>query len=221
MRNLEEFKNIHAGQDIYIIASGASCDFIEPDFFSNKITIGVNQVYKKFKTTYIVRKEHRNLDEVLKDEPDTLCFVSLFNCGTLSSHKLDLKKYESNNLLCPYEHPDNTSKSLTKLPETGLIVSWSTITSGIHLAAYMGAKNIILVGHDCGQLDNKCNFNGYHTKASMGWKNGEADYKNWLPKIEGQTIDLKKLLKAKYGCNVYSLNPFINFGLEGHVYKKG
>jgi len=38
--------------------------------------------------------------------------------------------------------------------------------------------------------------------------------------IDGDTIKLKGLLKDAYGCNVVSLNPFINFGLEGHVYKR-
>ena len=101
-----------------------------------------------------------------------------------------------------------------------LVVSYSTITTAIHLAAYMGAKNILIVGHDCGTLDGECNFEGYHTDATykIAWPSGKSGYKNWLPKIEGDTIRLKKLLYAKYGCCVYSINPFINFGLEGHKY---
>ena len=39
-----------------------------------------------------------------------------------------------------------------------LIVSGSTITTAIHLAAHMGAKYIILLGHDCGTLDGENNF---------------------------------------------------------------
>ena len=46
---LIDFKNKHKDSDIYIIASGKSLDFIEPNFFNNKITIGINQVYKKSK----------------------------------------------------------------------------------------------------------------------------------------------------------------------------
>ena len=38
------------------------------------------------------------------------------------------------------------------------MVSRSTVTSAIHLAAYMSAKNIILVGHDCGFINNKSNI---------------------------------------------------------------
>jgi hypothetical protein len=108
------------------------------------------------------------------------------------------------------------------LPEKGLVVSYSTITTAIHLAAYMGAKTIILVGHDCGTLDGNMNCKNYHTPQTLGivWKN-PGQYANWVSqKIEGQTIQLKHMLKEKYGCSIYSLNPFINFNLEGHVYKK-
>jgi hypothetical protein len=224
MNTLEKFKAIHQDKDIYIIASGYSCEFIDPEFFKNKITIGINQVHKKFTIRYGVRKEQKNLDTILSESPGTLWFVSLHDCGVYHFPKLDIKKYEANPNICIFKHNNNDDprQPIMKLPDNGLLASHSTITSGIHLAAYMGAKNIILVGHDCGTLDNQCNFTGYHTKESLYlWKNGESDYKKWLPEIEGQTIQLKKILKEIYNCNVYSLNPFINFGLEGHIYKKG
>ena len=45
-------------------------------------------------------------------------------------------------------------------PADGLVVSHSTITSAMHLAAYMGAATVILAGHDCGALDGQLNFAG-------------------------------------------------------------
>jgi hypothetical protein len=45
----------------------------------------------------------------------------------------------------------------------------------MHLAAYMGAKNIILIGHDCGTLNGEPNFKDYHTDKTykIVWKNGK------------------------------------------------
>ena len=83
----------------------------------------------------------------------------------------------------------------------------------------MGAKNIILVGHDCGSINNECNFNNYYNKITMVQKN-QDEYKDWLKEIESDTIKLKKLLKEKYNSNILSLNPFINFNLEGNKYSK-
>ena len=45
---MESYKNIHKDETIYIIGSGKSVDYLNISFFSNKITIGINQSYKKF-----------------------------------------------------------------------------------------------------------------------------------------------------------------------------
>ena len=86
----------------------------------------------------------------------------------------------------------------------------------------MGAKNIIICGHDCGCINDEPNFDGYHNESTYKiiWRNGKDDYKKWLKKIEQNTIDLKKLLMKTYDCNICSLNPFINFGLEGNIYTR-
>lgn len=222
---LSKFKDIHKNSDIYVIASGPSLDYIDSSFFVNKITIGINQIYKKVKTNYLVRKEKDLLNQILKETPnETIHFISRGVCGGNGNiNKNFIKKnYSSNENIIIYEHNKNNCTMPNVLPKNGLVVSWSTITTGIHLAAYMGAKNIILVGHDCGTLDNITNTKNYHSESTykIAHKKGESDYKVWLPKIENQTIKLKNILKKHYGCNVYSLNPFINFGLEGHKYSK-
>ena len=62
---MESFLDLHEHQDIYVICSGKSCDYIEPSFFDNKITIGINQVYKRFNCKYYVRKEINFIDEII------------------------------------------------------------------------------------------------------------------------------------------------------------
>ena len=223
---MEPYRNIHKGDDIYIIASGKSADFVDPSFFDGKITIGINQSYNRFLTTYLVRKEPEYLSQSLaKLATQCTIFVSIGRCGdanTINRDYVSTLPEKDRNRIVLFDHDPNCLINLTGLPEDNKIVTtYSTITSGIHIAAYMGAKNIILLGHDCGTLDNDCNFVGYHSDNSykIVHKNGQKDYKIWLTKIEGQTIKLKQLLKEKYGCSVHSLNPFINFGLEGHIYK--
>lgn len=215
---LDEYKNKHLNSDIYILASGKSLDYIDNSFFKNKITIGVNQVCNKYISTYLVRKEHILLDSILNI--NTIHFVSRGNCGgnDFLNEKYIVDKYQDNKNIILYNHDANTCK-IENLPsdDDKLIVSWSTITTAIHLAAHMGSKNIILIGHDCGFLDGESNFINYYDEKYIPDKNF---YNDWLPKIESQTIKLKLLLKEKYGCNIYSLNPFINFNLEGHIYSK-
>ena len=226
------YKELHKEETIYIIASGKSIDYIDSDFFSNKITIGVNQTYKKFVPTYLVRKEHQLIDEILDLNLDTIHFISKGNCGenyiNNSTYNLtsNIRQQLENNNIVIYDHIINRLSNIKALPDNdnALIASNSTITTAIHLAAYMGARYIVLVGHDCGSLDNEINFSGYHDKLTYsiihGRENPEEKYRSLLKIIENQTIKLKTLLKEKYGCDIYSLNPFINFGLEGHVYTK-
>jgi len=222
MTELVEYKNKYKGQDIYVIASGKSLDFIEPDFFENKITIGINQVYKKINTTYLVRKELKLSKEVIDNNQDKIIFISKGDCGGNNTKNLDLQKKNNNKNICIFNHDKNIVE-INNLPDDEkIVVSYSTITSGIHLAAYMGAKNIILVGHDCGKIDGESYFKDYHNEKSLSiaWgKKGINGYNGFLGKIENHTITLKKLLKEKYNCNVYSLNPFINFNLEGHKFE--
>lgn len=221
MGSINEFKNKHLGEDIYVIGSGKTLDFLEMDFFDGKITVGINQVFKKVQTTYLVRKEPPK-EEYIEATSGTIHMISRGARGNVSDENLqDIKQNLGGyNNIYVFGHEQNVHK-LTKLPanDDHLVVSFSTITSGIHLAAYMGAKNIILVGHDCGTLNDEPYFTGYHTNATRCQKT-DAGYVKWLAQIEQQTITLKRLLKEKYGCNVYSLNPFINYGLEGNVYKK-
>lgn len=66
MKKLSSYKNIHLNSDIYVIGSGKSLDFLDKSFFDNKITIGVNQSYQYIQPMYLVRKEHKFIDLVLK-----------------------------------------------------------------------------------------------------------------------------------------------------------
>ena len=223
IKNIEHLKDVHMNKDIYIIASGASMDHIHPTFFDGKITIGINQVYKKYDCAYLVRKEVKFIKESLASGSTVI--VSEFDSGNLNSgsHKLNTNKVEHSRL-CYFEHLDNEHNKIdTSVIGDGsnrLVVSFSTITTAMHLAAYMGAFNIILCGHDAGVLDGKMNFEGYIDDITdTPWQNWNQ-YRNWLSVIEGQTLDVKKALEDTYDLNVVSINPFINFGLECHKYER-
>ena len=223
---LDTFENKHKGQDIYILASGPSFDFIDPVFLADKITIGINEIYKKASPTYLIRKDPDLLPASLEANPTVTHFISKGQFGGANTRNKDTIQQKPTLSAAPivlYDHNPNTHKLPEALPEQGLITSYSTIVTAIHLAAYMGAKTILLIGHDCGTLDAKVNCDGYYTPQNylFSWKNGgEGAYRKWVPTIEADTIALKPLIKKKYGCSIHSINPFINFGLEGHAYSK-
>lgn len=71
-------------------------------------------------------------------------------------------------------------------------------------APYMGAKNIILVGHDGGSINGEANFKGYHTSETMDQKNTD-EYKAWLREISEHTVTLKGLLKVNMVAMLFLL----------------
>lgn len=217
-------KNRHKDEDIYIIAAGASAGHVDPAFFRGKCVIGVNRVFVRFPCTYVIQKEYGDASyerELLASQAKPV--IAQWDSGNIRQGKM-----RRNTMLFKrpeyyfFEHLENTREvvdlSVIHRDSDKLVVSYSTITSAMHLAAYMGAKNIILVGHDCGLLDGKATFEGYYRDMSISpWKSID-EYKSWLSIIESQSLEVRDKIRKVFGCNVVSINPFINLGLEGRRY---
>lgn len=208
---ITELKNIHKGSDIWVIASGPSAGLIDPTFFDGKVTIGVNRVWTRFKTGYIVMKESEIIDQAI--DSGATVIASEHNCGNTGYAKT---KAERDFYYFRHRNNDIKDVDLSVIGTDEIVVSYSTITSAMHVAAYLGAKNIILVGHDCGYIDGKRNFDEY---PSAMLARVPGFYDRFLGSIEPQSLMVRERLGEVYSCCIYSLNPFLNFGLEGHVYE--
>lgn len=212
-------KDAHKNKDVYVLGSGATLNFVDPDFFKNKITICVNEVGQAYlpKTKYVLSKHHPEAIRHAEQMPKTKVIVSFGDCGNQYAKTLpDLPN------LYAFHHKQNMCQLANVKrdwpdQETGLYVSWSSITSAMHFAAYLGAKNIILVGHDCGELDGKTWVKDYGYESGNPSEMAEAKQRNYA--FEDQSIAVKQKLKELYNCNIYSLNPFINYNLEGVSYR--
>ena len=90
-QNISTFKGTYKDRDIWIIAAGASMDYIDPSFFEGKLTFGVNDVWRKYKCTWLVRKEFKGLEETYGKAYNLV--VSEFNCGSGSySNDIETKR---------------------------------------------------------------------------------------------------------------------------------
>ena len=72
-----------------------------------------------------------------------------------------------------------------------------------------------MCGHDCGSLDGKIAFDGYYDQV-----NNVISKWRLLNRMEEQTVAVREKLREVYGCRIYSLNPFVNFGLEQHEFRR-
>lgn len=216
-KKIDELRDIHKGKDIWVIAAGASMNYVNPSFFENKITVGVNRVCKNFKCDYVVAKDGRGFKKILSSlEKNNKLVLSKHESGNLHQN---LNNVEFEHFI--FEHPakpneDPILECIIK-ESSQIVVSYSTITSAIHFAAFLGAKNIIICGHDCGTIDGDSTIKNYYGEIAPV-QGTESQYVHWLSKIENHTVAVCHTIQLQYGCNIHSLNPFINFGLEGHTY---
>jgi len=215
-RPITELKNLHDGEIIWVVASGASMDYVEPEFFANKITVGVNRVNRRFDCDYILAKDAKGFEELLQYKKGAQFVVSRHENGDLVA--------PLNELAHPhwvFDHPDkldNQSPNLAAIGSDQLVVSYSTITSALHFAAYLGAHSIIVCGHDCGAINGATCFQGYYAELQPVQGSDPAYYR-WLGEIEQQSISVIRELRKVYGTFVYSLNPFLNFNLDGNTFE--
>lgn len=214
---ITQFRDVHPGADVYVLAAGNTLSYLDQGFFDGKITVAVNEVASRWPITptYIVGKHHPFMVHeaeamapvpVIVPRHDVASFGSpLWETAHANVHTFD----HLNNLV----HEFIATRDWPEYPDQ-LVVSWSTITTAMHFAAYLGAANIILVAHDCGQLGDVPYLPGYqaanHSTDQLGLE--------WVLQIEDQSRQVKRELVKRYGVRVYSLSPFLNYNLEGVPY---
>ena len=206
---LKELRDAHKGETVWVLGSGTTLSHINPRFFDDKVVVSTNFAAKVagIRARYVFSHYH-------EDTADLLNFsdvVVTLRCDT-NTHQEWVGEQPEGLVLIEqpsYQAPGSTWNPFTSQhsPEESLVYGSSSIHGAMHLAAWMGASFIVLVGADCGVLDGCDRIADYpsgHTPWAL-YNNHHKLMKDWL--VE------------KYGVGVYSLNPFINFNLEGHKFE--
>lgn len=209
MLKLDSLRNTHYGSTIWVLGSGPSLNFLSPDFFRDKITVSTN--YSADSLGFVSDYAFSHYHHVSWDLLDKSKVVVTLAKDTVTQQ--DWLKPDVENLVLieqlNYNPPGSNWNPLTSHnpgKET-LAYGSSSLHGSMHLAAWLGAAHIVLVGADCGTLD------GEHRVA--GYPDG---HKLWELYNEHHKL-MKEFLEQNYGVTVYSLNPFINFNLEGHNFQ--
>jgi hypothetical protein len=210
--------------EIYVLGTGSSLNFINKDFWNNKVTIGINLIYKYLPVKYALA-QHTSLIRGMVESGIT-AIAPEYDMGMYRRPRFDApdsdllgvpRKYyiykHFNNFL--YDFPNN--KGYLEIdfsdfdnPET--LVAGTTTATAIHLAYKLGAKSIILVGLDAGYIDGELHIKGYNPPDAIQYQ--------FQHLIDSQPqIDLICNEIRKRGVGVYSINPFNNFRNENHEYK--
>lgn len=225
-RSIAELKNRHADETIWLIASGASLDFVAPSFFNDKTTVVVNEAIRDFHTSYAFAHHREPAQEAMHRG-----FVTVASEYNRCDRSDGLNELQGEWYM--YRHPQQPStlmmdmRPLEQNLDDTLVVGSNTVTSAMDFAGrILGAATIILCGVDSGSLDQRWNYQRYNTGCTTprydsgkpcGTINGTG-----LPHIRAQVALIATVTAAlrKLGINIYSLNPFVDLALEGHVYAR-
>ena len=207
---LEDFRGVHDGETIYVFGSGATLNYLAPSFFDDKICVVTNFCGSVFGLSRYYVFSHYHADSISEAQHNetVVVFTPLREHGTDAEFLGFMPKIVTFPTTTgrPGASFDPSGKDWPTL-DNSLVIGSSGIHGAMHLAAYMGAKFIVLVGADCGELAGSERIDGY-VKGDVPWVLYEFHLRV-----------MKQRLFEMYGCQVYSLNPFINYSLEGTQYR--
>lgn len=207
---LIDYRNRHEFETIYVFGSGATLNYLAPSFFDDKICVATNFCGSVFGLARYYVFSHYHADAVLEARRDEsiAVFTPHREHGTDAEFLVEVSKVVT--------FPTTTGRPGTSFNPSGkdwptldnsLVIGSSGIHGAMHLAAYLGAKFIVLVGADCGTLGGAERVEGY-VQGEHPWELYEMHLR-----------DMKQRLFEMYGCHTYSLNPFVNYSLEGTQYR--
>jgi len=207
---LDDLRGLRKGETIWVLGSGPSLNFLTGDFFADKTIISTNFSARTIgvQPEYVFSHYHHVARELMGDSLITVTLARDTRSQEVwAGEKPDhlVFSYQES-----YQPPGSNWDPLTShKPAPGTLAYGSSSLHGaMHLAAWLGAAHIVLVGADCGTLD------GEHRVADYP----DGGHNLWSLYNRHHQL-MKSYLQTEYGVSVYSLNPFINFNLEGHKFE--
>lgn len=201
------FRDSRKGETIWVLGSGASLNYIDRSFWADKTCVAVNLVGVRLEleSFYTVSHYHRDAMRVAAERPDLPVIAPVADLGAGGPGAADREPTEPN----IYRFPTNLQLFGAFDPETNwptdpdhLVAGPTSLHMTMHFAAYLGAAHLVLVGADCGTLGDRSNFDGYRP--------GDNPFPVWEKTLGGVANRIRET-----GVGVHSLNPFVNFALEG------
>ena len=211
---ITQFKDMWKGQLVFVFGSGKSLDYINPRMFDGQPCVATNRVGKTFGLKeYFTVTHHYEAGEfypalgidqpIITPDRDTtkLEMSPLGDKNNVFRYKASRQYFSNFNVQQHWPRDHDT-----------LVVGSTGLHSAMHFAQFAGASTIILVGADTGRLDGETNFGDY-------LRSGPETQQSWVA-WEQHNRQVADRIRSM-GCAVHSLNPFINFGLEGHTFEGG
>ena len=179
MESIKNFKDMHKGKRLFIIASGPSIKDLDFSGLERRITMGLNRSFMKYPDTYYQCTFDHRLFEMYPDELKKSRYLF-----TLEDR--------------PWGIPINLlgSEGFSWDLEEGIYSGYTIAYFGLQVAVYMGFSEIFFLGLDMQNPDGQTHFFGVDQRS--------ADHENTeFPKMKNSFIKAANGLKEK-GIKVYN-----------------
>lgn len=151
-KKIANYKNLNESRRCFIIGNGPSLRAGDLDKLKNEYTFGTNMIYKifsetKWRPTYYVAQDYVALEHLYKDSLNNLRSSKIFLPTDVRNININYSKdinYFYLNRRNPFPRCPKFSSDVSKVIYEGGSVTYSAI----QLAAYMGFKEIYLLGMD-------------------------------------------------------------------------
>lgn len=217
---MDTWSGTHKGSDIYVLGSGPTIGYVDPGFLDGKIVVATNRVGERMglydRPCILYTHSHYHREDTVplaRKHPKHQFFAPMGEQGfagvPLEADRLRNIHY--------YPHVPTTFEFNIHdawPPQGGLIVGSTSLHGSLHLACELGAATVILIGADCATLDDDTNMTGY--------KSGDLKVNNpypWLRRWQHHLMQVKGKLEDEYGARIYSILPFANGNMDGHLWR--
>lgn len=217
---LATWEGRHRGEDVYVLGSGPTVGYIDPWFFTGRVVVATNRVAERLGlydmpcTVYTHTHYHaEDAVPLAREHPKHWFFAPNGDQGHAGM------PLEADRLRNIVYYPHQTTRydfdvDAAWPPTGGLLVGSTSLHGSMHLACLLGARNVILVGADCATLDAATNQAGYQSGNLR-----VEDPLPWLRRWQQHLMMVKHKLEDVYGVRIYSLLPFANGNMDGHVWQ--
>ena len=206
--NICVLKNAHKGAVVFVVASGASMNFLPKQIFDGAVVVAVNEMWQHVPATYAVMHHHERAQEVIDAGVKLVASERDWGSekwGQLGDLHGNFYTYRTgeNNMSASID-----VEALERDTLNELVVSPCSTSEAMQFAAHLGASVIVCCGIDEATLDGRMCVEGYNN----GNPTTLQHVRLMRPIISATVAALRRK-----GVGVCSLSPFVGFGHEGHV----
>jgi hypothetical protein len=195
---LQDLKDRHKGKSVWVCGSGPSMGWVTPKFFEGKTVVAINEVgfvfgLEDFYTATNYSSHHPVIANNVAANPNRIFVTPDMN---LEASDMTATHVGSGNHITFRPHAPFWRPATDWPTDPDVLITGGTSAHiAMHLACYMGASQVNLVGVDLGLVDGQENFAGYRKS------NGSMD--GWRQQFD---VVVKKL-RELYGVRFLRLQP--------------